>query len=63
MCKDENEIIELRKKLLDVESEICRLENINNLFTPYAIENSPEGVIISELIQKQVETLQNIVKF
>ena len=37
MCKDENEIIELRKKLLDVESEICRLENINNLYTTYDI--------------------------
>ena len=62
MCKDENEIIELRKKLLDVESEIYRLEIINNLFAPYAIENSPEGVIISELIQKQAQMAQNLIE-
>ncbi len=58
-----DEIIELRKKLLDVEEIVYKLENINNLLTPFAVENSPEGIIIAELFSKQIKTLQEIVKF
>lgn len=58
-----DEIIELRKKLLDVEEIVYKLENINNLLTPFAVENSPEGIIIAELFSKQIKTLQEIIKF
>lgn len=59
----ENEITELRKRLLDVEEIACRLEDINNIFTSFAAENSPEGSVIAELIAKQLNKLQDVIRF
>lgn len=58
----ENEIAELRKRLLDVEEITCKLEDINNIFTSFAAENSPEGSVIAELITEQLNKLQDVIK-
>lgn len=57
------EILRLRKKLLDAESEVCGLEDTNNLFMPFAAENSPEGLVIAELISTRLKKLRNIIIF
>ena len=63
MCKDKKEIERLRNKLLDAEEIAYRLENINSLFVPFAAENSPGGSIVAELFSKQIEALQNVVRY
>lgn len=63
MNKNEDEIAKLRERLLDTEEIAYKLENIINIFMPFAIENSPEGVVIAELISKQIKKLQDVVKF
>lgn len=55
MTKEEDEIIKLRQKLLDMEAILYNIEIINNLFTPFANENSPEGAIVAELISKELD--------
>ncbi len=59
----DNEIATLRGKLLDAENVACRLEDINNLFIPFANENCPEGTVVAGLFQEQIDTLHSIVKF
>ncbi len=63
MSTQADKIIELRKKLLDVEEVACNLEDINNIFMPYAAEKSSEDIIIAELLSKQIKALKDIVKF
>ncbi len=61
--KRKNEIIELRNKLLDVEEIANKLEDINNIFTSFAAENSPEGTVIAELIAEQLNKFHDVIKF
>lgn len=63
MCENEDEVLVLRKKLLDIEDIAYRIENINTIFSSFANEYSPEGSIISGLIGEQIQDLQKILKF
>lgn len=47
-------------KLFDLEGIFCSIETINNLFAPFAIENCPEGIIVSELISKKLDEAREI---
>ncbi len=55
MAKKDDEIMKLRGKLLDVEGILCNIKTINELFTPFANENCPEGAIVAELISKELD--------
>lgn len=63
MTRVNDEIIRLRQKILDTEGVMCQLKNINDLLIPFANENCPQSAIIAELISKQLDELQKIVKF
>ncbi len=63
MKKDKDEIIRLRQKLLDAEEIMYRIKTVNDLFAPFADENCPQGSMIAELISKELNELQKIVKF
>lgn len=63
MKKDNDEIIRLRQKLLDVEDIMYRIKTVNDLFAPFADENCPQGTIVAGLISKQLEELESVVKF
>lgn len=62
MKKEDDEIILLRQKL-DISVIACKLKAINNLLLPFADENCMEGIIISELFSKEIETLNKTVEF
>lgn len=49
--------IEYRSKILDIEEVTNRIKTINQLFIPYANENSPEASIIAELLSKELDEM------
>ena len=63
MPQKDDEIILLRQKLIDISVIVCKLKAINNLLLPFADENWMEGIIISELFSKEIETLNKTVEF
>ena len=63
MPQKNDEIILLRQKLIDISVIVCKLKAINNLLLPFADENCMEGIIISELFSKEIETLNKTVEF
>lgn len=49
-----------RSKILDIEEIANRIKTINELFIPYASENSPEALIVTELISKELDEMTKI---
>ncbi len=57
----EEQISKLREKLFDIEECVCKIKTVNDLFIPYANENSPQGSLVAGLIAKEVDTLYAII--
>lgn len=55
------ELRELREKLFDIEECISKIKTVNELFIPYANENSPQGSLVSELIAREIDTIYSII--
>lgn len=48
------------EKLLDIELPLYKIEALTNLFAPFALENCPEGLIVTEQIKTEIENMKLI---
>ncbi len=55
-------IFNLKDQLLDIEEVIANLKTLNSLLTCFANENCPESALIAELISKELENAQEIIR-
>ncbi len=60
-CRSDEELDILRGKLFDIEECVCKIKTINDLFIPFANENSPQGSLVSELIAHEIDNLYSII--
>lgn len=57
----EEKYIKLYSKFIGLEIFHCQIGVINNLLTAFAADNSPEGLVIAELITKELNYVSEII--